>query len=82
MAGFFTDHGREVIVRCALVFLVETEYLVPEGVGLIELSDHGLVASVRGHPGRPRHLVKGATDHRPAFERSGRGYGARVVLDV
>jgi len=65
-----------------LVFLAETEDLVPEEVGRIELSDRGLVASVRGHRGSPRHLVKGATYHRLAFERSSCGYRARVVLDV
>ncbi len=65
-----------------LVFLAETEDLVPEDVARIELCDRGLVATVRCRRGRPRHLVKGATYHRLAFERSGRGFRARVVLDV
>jgi len=65
-----------------LVFLAETEDFVPEDVGRLELSDHGLVASVRGHRGSPRHLVKGATYHGLVFERSPRGFRARVVLDV
>jgi len=65
-----------------LVFLAETEDFVPEDVGRIQLSDHGLVASVCGHRGSPRHVVKGATYHRLAFERFGRGYCASVVLDV
>jgi SHS2 domain-containing protein len=65
-----------------LVFLAETEQLVPEAGGSIELSERGLVAAVRCHRGEPRHLVKGATYHRLAFERSGRGFRATVVLDV
>ena len=48
-----------------LVFLAETEDLVPEDTGRIELSDHRLVATVRGHRGRPRHLVKGAPSEFP-----------------
>lgn len=85
---------REVVVRGReraallvgwleeLVFLAETEDLVPEDTGRIELSDHRLVATVRGHRGRPRHLVKGATYHGLVFERSPRGFRATVVLDV
>lgn len=65
-----------------LVFLAETENLVPEEVGRLELSDHGVVATVRCRRGSPRHLVKGATYHRLAFERSGQGFRATVVLDV
>ena len=65
-----------------LVFLAETEDLVPEDVERIELSEHRLVATVRCHRGRPRHLVKGATYHRLAFERAAGGFRATVVLDV
>lgn len=65
-----------------LVFLAETEDLVPEEVARLELSDRGLVATVRCHRGSPRHLVKGATYHRLAFERSDEGFHATVVLDV
>lgn len=65
-----------------LVFLAETEDLVPEEVGRMELSDRGLVATVRCRRGRPRHLVKGATYHRLAFSRSAGGFRAAVVLDV
>ena len=65
-----------------LVFLAETEDLVPVEVGRIELSDGGLVAAVGCDRGDPRHLVKGATYHRVAFERCGGGFRARVVLDV
>jgi SHS2 domain-containing protein len=65
-----------------LVYLAETEDLVPEDVERIELMQNGLVASVRCRRGRPRHLVKGATYHRLAFERSDGGLHATVVLDV
>jgi SHS2 domain-containing protein len=65
-----------------LVFLAETEDLVPEDTELVELSDRGLVATVRGHCGSPRHVVKAATHHRLRFERSGSGFRATVVLDV
>jgi SHS2 domain-containing protein len=65
-----------------LVFLAETEDLVPEDTERIEVSDHGLVATLRCHRGRPRHLVKGATYHGLVFERSPRGFRATVVLDV
>lgn len=65
-----------------LVYLAETEDLVPDEVERIELSEHGLVATVRCHRGRPRHLVKAATYHRLGFEHSDSGFRAAVVLDV
>lgn len=65
-----------------LVYLAETEDLVPEDTRRIELSDRGLAATVRCHRGSPRHLIKGATYHRLSFERSGQGFRATVVLDV
>jgi SHS2 domain-containing protein len=65
-----------------LVYLAETEDLVPEDSRRIELSDRGLVATVRCHRGSPRHLIKGATYHRLGFERAGQGFRATVVLDV
>jgi SHS2 domain-containing protein len=65
-----------------LVYLAETEDLVPEDTGRIDLSNRGLVATVRCHHGRPRHLIKAATYHRLTFERHGAGFHATVVLDV
>jgi SHS2 domain-containing protein len=65
-----------------LVYLAEIDSLVPEEVTRIELSDRGVVASMGCYRGNPRPLVKGATYHRLAFEHSGRGFRARVVLDV
>jgi protein archease len=65
-----------------LVYLAETEGLAPEDVERIELSDGGLVAMVRCRRDDQRHVVKGATYHHVAFERSGAGFRATVVLDV
>jgi SHS2 domain-containing protein len=65
-----------------LVYLAETEDLVPEHVQAIKRSDRGLLATVRCRRGRPRHLVKGTTYHRLVFERMSGGFRAAVVLDV
>ena len=65
-----------------LVYLAETEDLVPEDVTRIELSDRRLVATVCCRYDSPRHLVKGATYHRLGFERADHGFRATVVLDV
>ncbi len=65
-----------------LVYLAETEDLVPEELDEIALSDRGLAATVRGHRGHPRPVVKGITYHRLAFERVDNGFRAVVVLDV
>ena len=61
---------------------MDIEDLVPEDAGPIDLSDRGPVAALRRHRGRPRHLSKGATYHRLAFERQGAGFRARAVVDV
>lgn len=65
-----------------LVYLAETEDLVPEQVERMDLFENRLVATVRGHRGAPRHLVKGATYHRLAFEPAADGFRATMVLDV
>ena len=65
-----------------LVYLAETEDLVPDDAERIEFSGRGLVATVLCHRGSPRHLIKAATYHRLVFERSAQGFLARVVLDV
>jgi SHS2 domain-containing protein len=66
-----------------LVYLSELEELVPERIAALELTEGRLRATVQGHRGRPRHLVKAVTIHR--LELSGdddAGWRARVVLDV
>ena len=65
-----------------LVYRAETEDLVPVDVQRISLGESSLVATVRCYHGAPRHIVKGATYHRLAFEPSDRGFRAVVVLDV
>jgi SHS2 domain-containing protein len=66
-----------------LVYLSELEELVPERIASLELTEGRLRATVQGHRGRPRHLVKAVTLHR--LELTGdddTGWRARVVLDV
>ena len=65
-----------------LVYLAETEGLVPEHVQRIVLSDEGVAATVQCRRRDPRHVVKGATYHRLAFPRAEGGFRATVVLDV
>jgi SHS2 domain-containing protein len=65
-----------------LAFLGESEGLVPERLASLELGERALRAVVEGRRGRPPHLVKAATYHRLALERTGDGWRATVVLDV
>jgi SHS2 domain-containing protein len=65
-----------------LIFYAETEDFVPLELSSLELEGSSLKATVRGHRGRPRHLVKAVTYHRLEFDRSPRGWHASVVLDV
>ena len=66
-----------------LVYLADAQQFVPEHLTDLQLEDGGLRATVRGHRGEPRGLVKGVTRHRLAFEPDGGGgWRARVVLDV
>jgi SHS2 domain-containing protein len=65
-----------------LVFVAETEGLVPLGIVRIELDGARLSATVIAAPGNPSPLVKGVTHHRLSFERMGERFGARVVFDV
>ena len=65
-----------------LAFLAESEGFVATRVVDLELSGVGLRATVAGVVDEPPPLVKAVTYHRLAFERSGEGYFARVVLDV
>jgi SHS2 domain-containing protein len=65
-----------------LVFVAETQNLVPAAVQRIELNRRGLSATVSTFRAVPSPLVKGITHHRLAFESSGSGFRATVVLDV
>jgi SHS2 domain-containing protein len=65
-----------------LLFLSESEGLIPLAVEGLSLQDGSLCAIVLGRPGQPRALVKAVTYHRLQFERSDRGYCGHVVFDV
>jgi SHS2 domain-containing protein len=64
-----------------LVFLAETEGLVPESAELA-LDGFELTALVHGRRGAPRPLVKAVTLHRLRFRRENGVWSGRVVLDV
>jgi SHS2 domain-containing protein len=65
-----------------LVFLAETEGFVPGRATDLELGDGVVRATLRGHRGEPRQLVKAATLHGLLFTADGEAVRARVVLDV
>ena len=65
-----------------LVFLAETESLVPEALGELRVSPTSLAAVVEGRRGEPPHLVKAVTYHGLELERENDRWRARVVLDV
>jgi SHS2 domain-containing protein len=66
-----------------LVYLADAEQFVPERIAALELGDDRLRATVEGHRGEPRPLVKAVTLHRLDFSRDDTvGWRARVVLDV
>jgi SHS2 domain-containing protein len=65
-----------------LVYLLETDDLVPERAEHLTLEGERLTATVRGRRGSPRHLVKGVTYNDLAFTPVGDRFAATVVLDV
>jgi SHS2 domain-containing protein len=66
-----------------LIYLTEVEEFVPKRATSLQLSEGRLRATVEGHRGTPRHLVKGVTLHRLELGRDDKlGWRARVVLDV
>ena len=65
-----------------LVYLAETHDLVPERAKRLELTGGRLTATVCGHRGGPRHVVKGVTYHELTFAPRGDRFAATVVLDV
>jgi SHS2 domain-containing protein len=65
-----------------LAFLAESEGFVAAQLVELDLQPGGLAATVSGVIGEPPPLVKAVTYHRLAFEPSGAGYVARVILDV
>jgi SHS2 domain-containing protein len=65
-----------------LVFLAETERLVPERAEELALAGTALQAVVVGRTGDPPHLVKAVTYHRLELAESDGGWHGRAVLDV
>ena len=65
-----------------VVFLAETEGLVPERLEELELGERDLSARVSGRRGHPPHIVKAVTYHGLALEPIPGGWRARLVLDV
>lgn len=65
-----------------LVYLIETDDLVPQRIEQLELAEGRVTAIVHGYRGRPRHLIKGVTYHELAFAPHPDGFAATVVLDV
>jgi SHS2 domain-containing protein len=66
-----------------LVYLADAEQFVPERIAALELGEDKLRATIEGHLGEPRPLVKAVTLHRLEFRPDGTvGWRARVVLDV
>ena len=65
-----------------LVYLIETEDLIPETVERLELVGESVTATVCGRRGYPAHLVKGVTYHELTFVPAEDGFSATVVLDV
>ena len=65
-----------------LAFLAESEGFVATDLVELDLQSSALNATVAGVLAEPPPLVKAVTYHRLAFEPSGAGYAARVILDV
>jgi SHS2 domain-containing protein len=65
-----------------VVFLAETEELVPERLEALEPAGRSLSATVAGRRGEPRHVVKAVTYHGLELEPFAGGWRARLVLDV
>jgi SHS2 domain-containing protein len=65
-----------------LVYLADAHRFVPSRLTAFGLERGGLRATVRGHVGEPKPLVKAASLHGLAYDRANEGWRARVVLDV
>jgi SHS2 domain-containing protein len=65
-----------------LVYLAEIERFVPERTTAFELVDGRLQATLEGHRGRPRQLVKAVTLNRLRLEHEAGRWHGRLVLDV
>ena len=65
-----------------LVFLAETEGLVPDDARDLVVGEDSVTAVVVGRACEPRHLVKAVTYHDLELHRDRDGWRGNVVLDV
>jgi SHS2 domain-containing protein len=65
-----------------LVFLADTELLVPEAAEVLEVRENRVRAVVTGRRDAPRPIVKAVTYHDLEFRREGGRSRAHVVFDV
>ena len=78
-----TDRGALLAEWLAeLVFLAETEGLVPDEARDLVVGEDSVTAIVVGRTCEPRHLVKAVTYHDLRFGPVPDGWRAQVVLDV
>jgi SHS2 domain-containing protein len=79
-------HDRETLLAewlNELVYLADARAFVPERLTELRLEGTRLRATLRGHRGEPRPLVKAVTLHGLSHEGDDElGWHARVVLDV
>jgi SHS2 domain-containing protein len=78
-----TDRGALLAEWLAeLVFLAETEGLVPDEARNLVVGEDSVTATVVGRTSEPRHLVKAVTYHDLELHRDRDGWRGNVVLDV
>ena len=78
-----TDRGALLAEWLAeLVFLAETEGLVPDEARNLVVGEDSVTAVVVGRATEPRHLVKAVTYHDLELHRDPDGWRGNVVLDV
>jgi SHS2 domain-containing protein len=78
-----TDRGALLAEWLAeLVFLAETEGLVPDEARDLIVGEDSVTATVVGRTREPRHLVKAVTYHDLELHRDRDGWRGNVVLDV
>jgi SHS2 domain-containing protein len=78
-----TDRGALLAEWLAeLVFLAESDGLVPEEVRDLVVGEDSVTAVVAGRLDEPRHLIKAVTYHDLELRRDRDGLRGNVVLDV
>ena len=78
-----TDRGALLAEWLAeLVFLAETEGIVPDEARDLVVGEDSVTATVVGRTSEPRHFVKAVTYHDLELHRDRDGWRGNVVLDV